>query len=115
MKIFSNENILVYNILYKSLIDCKPLCIRFIKSHGFNRIYDRTRYLVLFGSAKYFICNKIRYLISVKSGVTYIISHSYAKIKLYSQYYKYLLSQFGIKIKITTAMFIFKKSFIRIT
>ena len=70
--------------MYKRLIDCKPLCIRFIKSDGFIRTDDRTRYLVLFGKAKYFICNKIRYLISVKSGITYIISHNYAKIKLYS-------------------------------
>ena len=70
--------------MYKSLIDCKPLCIRFIKSDEFIRIYDRTRYLVLFGKAKYLICNKIRYFISVKSGITYIISHNYAKIKLYS-------------------------------
>ena len=79
----SYENILVYNISYKNLIDSKPFCIRFNKIDGFIRVYDGTRYLVLFGSEKYDpIYNSIRYLISVKSGITYIISHNYAKIKI---------------------------------
>ena len=47
------------------------------------RVYDGTRYLVWFGSEKYdCIYNRIGYLISVKSGVTDIISFNYAKIKL---------------------------------
>ena len=46
------ENILVYNISYKSLIDSKPLRIRFNKIDGFIRVYDGTRSLVLFGSEK---------------------------------------------------------------
>ena len=49
----SYENILVYDILYKTLIDSKPLRIRFDKTDGFIRVYDGTRYLVLFGSEKY--------------------------------------------------------------
>ena len=41
-----------------------------------------TRWLVLFGCEKYSsIYNRIRYLISVKRGITYIISHKYAKVK----------------------------------
>ena len=48
----SYENILVYNISYKSLIDSKPLRIRFDKLDGFIRVYDRTKYLVLFRSEK---------------------------------------------------------------
>ena len=44
-----HENILMYNILYRTLIGPKPLCIRFDKIDGFIRIYDGTRYLVLFG------------------------------------------------------------------
>ena len=36
----SHENILIYNILYKNLIDSKPLRIRFDKIDGFIRIYD---------------------------------------------------------------------------
>ena len=49
----SYENVLVYKISYKSLIDYKPLRIRFDKIDGFIRVYDGTRYLVLFGSEKY--------------------------------------------------------------
>ena len=57
--------------------------IRFNKIDGFIRVYDGTRYLVLFGSEKYdSFHNRIRYLISVKNGITYIISHNYAKIKV---------------------------------
>ena len=42
-----------------------------------------TRYLVLLGAKKYdFIYNRIRYLIGVKSGMTYINSHNCAKIKV---------------------------------
>ena len=46
------ENILVYNISYKSLIDSKPLRIRFDKIDGFTRVYDGVRYLVLIRSEK---------------------------------------------------------------
>ena len=47
------------------------------------RLYDGTRYLVLFGSEKHdSIYNRIRYLISVKSGITYVTFHNYAKIKV---------------------------------
>ena len=49
----SYENILVYNISYKTLIEAKPLRIKFHKIDGFFRVYDGTRYLVLFGSEKY--------------------------------------------------------------
>ena len=56
--------ILVYNISYKTLINAKPVRIRFDKIDGFIRVYDGTRYLVLFGSEKSdFIYNKISYLI----------------------------------------------------
>ena len=48
----SYENILVYNISYKSLIDSKPWRIRFDKLDGFIRVYDRTKYLVLIRSEK---------------------------------------------------------------
>ena len=39
-----NESILIYKISYKTLIDPKPLRIRFDKIDGFVRIYDGTRY-----------------------------------------------------------------------
>ena len=41
----ANENILIYDILYKTLICSKPLCIRFHKIDGFIRIYDGNIYL----------------------------------------------------------------------
>ena len=63
----------------------KPLRIRFDKIDIFFRIYDQTRYLVFFEGEKYdSIYNRIRYLIGVKSGITYVFSHYYAKIKVYS-------------------------------
>ena len=40
------ENILVYNISYKTLIGAKLLNIRFDKVDGFIKIFDGTRYLV---------------------------------------------------------------------
>ena len=61
----------------------KPLRIRFDKIDGFIRVYDGSRYLVLFGREKYdFIYNRIRYLIRVKSGIKYVIYCNYAKIKV---------------------------------
>ena len=62
----SYENILVYNISYKSLINSKSFRIRFNKTYGFIRVYDATRYLVLFGSEKYdqisYKCKKWHYI-----------------------------------------------------
>ena len=69
--------------MYKRWIDSKPSRIRFNNIDGLLRVYDGTRYLVLFRCEKYdSICNRIRYLISVKSDITYVISHNYAKIKV---------------------------------
>ena len=45
----SYENIFVYIISYTTLIDAIPLCVRFNKIDGFDRVFDGTRYLVLFG------------------------------------------------------------------
>ena len=65
----SYENILFYNILCKTLK---------IKVDGFIRIYDGNRYLVLFGREMYnAIYDRIRYLNSLKSGIAYVISHTY--------------------------------------
>ena len=67
------------------LVVSKPLRIRFDKTDGFIRIYDVTTYLTLFSSEKYdAIYDRIRCLISLKSGITCIISHYFAKIKVYS-------------------------------
>ena len=51
--------------------------IRFYKTVGFIRVYNGTRYLVLFGSGKNeSIYNSISYLIGVKSGIAYVFSHN---------------------------------------
>ena len=43
------------------------------------------RYLILIGPEKYdAICNRIRYFISQKSDITYVVSDNYAKIKINS-------------------------------
>ena len=55
------------------------ICEQFDKIDGFVKICGRTRYLVLFGGEKY---DSMRYPISVKSGITYLISHNFAKIKV---------------------------------
>ena len=79
----SQENILIYDISYKTLIGSKPLRIRFNKINGITRIYDGSRYLSLPGTENYdVIYDRIRYLISLKSSITYIFSHYFAKIKV---------------------------------
>ena len=71
----SYKNILVCGISYRTLIGEKPLCIRFDNVDGFIRVYDGTRYLVLFNSEKYAIYHRIRYFTGRKIGVIYVISH----------------------------------------
>ena len=79
----SYETVLVYNISYRTLIGAKSLLISLIKIHEFIRVYDGTRYLVLFGAEKYdFIYNRVRYLIGVKCDITYVVSHDYIEIKV---------------------------------
>ena len=77
----SHENIFIHDISYRTLIGSNPLRIRFDKIDGFIRIYDATIYLTLFGSEKYdAIYDRIKYLISLKSGITYIFSSYFAEI-----------------------------------
>ena len=79
----SHENILIYDISYKTLIGPKSLRIIFDKIYGFIRIYDGTTYLVLSSSEIHdAIYSKIRYLVSLKSSITYVFSLYYAKIKV---------------------------------
>ena len=79
----SCENVLVCNVLYKTLIGAKLLHIMLDKANWFIRVYDGIRYLLLFGDEKYdFIYNRTRHLTGSKKGITYVISHNYAKIRL---------------------------------
>ena len=121
-----SETKIVYNISkfwsYKTLIHAKHLCIRFGKINRFIRVYRGTRYLVLFGGEKYGLTTGLD--IGVKSGITYVISHNYAKIKidllgslplekplmLKNKLFimlLYSLSQFLIRFKITTTIIYF--------
>ena len=55
----------------------------FDKVDWFTRVYDATRYLILFGPENYdAICNRIRYFISQKSGITYVFLIIIQKWKL---------------------------------
>ena len=59
----------------------KPLHIRLDRIDGLLKIYDGTRYLVLFGSERYdAIYNKIRCLIREKNSITYSISHNFQEL-----------------------------------
>ena len=81
----SYGNILIYEDLYKKLIGGKHLLIRFNKIGRFIIVFDRNRYLILFGAEKYgFIYNTIRYLIGITSLITHVICHNSAKIKINS-------------------------------
>ena len=70
----------MYYVSYKTLIGSKPLHIRVNKIDRSIRIYDGTRYLVLFGPEKYgttynrISLNMIN-LISQKGCITYVFSH----------------------------------------
>ena len=78
------ENILVYNISYKTTTDPKPSRIRFDKINGFIISVDgKIKQLILFDHGLFNkICDKIKYLISKKSGITNSINHNFEKIRI---------------------------------
>ena len=68
----------IKNYFYDSI----PLRIRFDKIDGFIKIFDGIRYLVLFSYLYDKICNRIKYLVSEKSGITDSISYNFTNIKI---------------------------------
>ena len=75
------ENIFIYDISYKTtFIGSISLRIRFSVIDGFIKVDDGIRYLVLFSYLYDEICNRIKYLISEKSGITYSINYDLARI-----------------------------------
>ena len=64
----------------------KASSIRFDKIDGFIRVLDgEIKHLVLFDYGLFHkICDKIKYLISEKSGITDSINHNFRKIRIYS-------------------------------
>ena len=62
------------------MIEAKYLRTRFDETDEFTRIYDGNRYFIMIGSEKYYIIYDrirflVRYLVGVKSGITYVLSH----------------------------------------
>ena len=65
------------------MIGAKPLRIRVDKVNGFIRVYHETRCLLLLGPEKCdAIYSRIRDFTPQKSGITYVFSHNYARIKI---------------------------------
>ena len=65
------ENILIYDISYKTFMGSKPLRIRFDKIGGFIKIHDEIRYLVILDYEEYDkIYDRIRSEKSYKSSLT---------------------------------------------
>ena len=77
---------MVYNISHKTSTGPKPLRIRFDKIDRFIRVLDgKIKHLVLFDYGLLDkICDRIKYLISEKSGITDSINHNFRKIRIYS-------------------------------
>ena len=80
------QNVLVYEILYKTFMVEKPMHIRFDKIDASIKIYDGIIYLVLLEYSD--IYDKIKYLKSGKSGITDNIDRNFARIRIDS--YNYL-------------------------
>ena len=60
-----------------------PLYIKFDKTDEFIKFYDGIGYLVLFGGGFYDeIFDRIKYLISKKSGTTDSINHNFVRIRI---------------------------------
>ena len=74
----------MYDISYKTSLGPKPLRIRLDKIDGFIRVRgDEFRYLVLLDNGLFDkICDKIKYLISEKSGITDSINHNFGKCRI---------------------------------
>ena len=63
----------------------KPLHIRFDKIDGFVKILDGIRYLVIFDCGWFDeICDRIKYLINEKSGITDSINQIFGRIRIES-------------------------------
>ena len=74
---------MIYDISYKTFMGAKQLRIRFDEIDGLIKIYDGTRYFVLFGFGWYdAIYNRIRYLHSEKSGITDSSNHDFSRIRI---------------------------------
>ena len=96
------ENISVYYVSYKTSKVPKPLHIRFNKIYEFIRVRgSEFKRLVLFDNGLFDkICDKIKYLISEKSGIADSINHNFGETRIDS--YNYLPIQKIMLIKCNT-------------
>ena len=79
------ENILIYDISYKTFIGAKRLRITFDEIDRFIKIYDGIRSIVLF-DYEWFdkTCGRTKYLISEKGGgITDSINHNFGRIRFF--------------------------------
>lgn len=61
------------------MISAKPLCIIFDRRNRFIRVYNKIKYLMLSSLEKYNAkFDKVMYIISLKSNITYVLSHNFA-------------------------------------
>ena len=79
----SYGNNLIFDISYNTLIDAKPFRIMLDDVDGLIRYYDGTKYLALFELENDdSFCDRIRYLIRLESGMTYLFLIIKQKLKL---------------------------------
>ena len=72
-----NKKKLIYEISYKTSTDAKPLCIRYNKVNGFIKIHNKTTYLGSFDKWCDKSCDRIKYVISKRSGTTDSMNYSF--------------------------------------
>ena len=79
------KNILILDISCITSTSAEPLRIRFNKIVGCIKTHNGIRCLVLF-DYEWFdqICDRIKYVITEKSGITDSISHNFGKIRIES-------------------------------
>ena len=79
----SNENILTFDISYKTFMGAKALPIQFEKIDRFIKTYDGIRYLVLFAPERYnTIYEGINYLISEKVALHIVLIIIFQELEL---------------------------------
>ena len=113
------ENISVYGITYRTSTGPKTLHIRFDKIDGFIIIIDgKIKHLSLFDYGLFNnICDKVKYLMTKKSGITNSIYQNFGKIRIdsYNSLIKKILTfhkviiliKLLIRIKINTTIIYF--------
>ena len=74
---------MIYDVLFRNLIDTKPMRFIFSKVDEFIRDYDGVKNLVLFGPEKHdAILDNIRCQIRLKRGITYVFFINMQMLKL---------------------------------